>query len=216
VQVLNKRCILWSKAPNVLWRLQHGEMPLGLRSKVFWLHVGTNDLARGGCSEEAVFLGILRLADEIHYHHPDAVIVIQGILPRTSSKDGSLETTTVTRIPHLSLHSHGDHERAHSALEARRRFQLWPSIQNINQQLAAFCEEHPHLIYFDADELFLGSMGNEHYRAKGKVIIADLMPDMIHPSFEGYNIMAKAINKELERIIFDHNEANDIEVKDFS
>jgi lysophospholipase L1-like esterase len=188
-------------------------MPAQLKARVFWILIGTNDLARGGCSEEVVLLGILRLADEIHFQHPDAVVVIQGILPRTSSKDGTLEGKNAALISKLIHPASGDTERAHSALEARSRFQLWPSILNINQQLASFCEKHDHLVYFDANDLFLGSMGNEHYRAKGKTIISDLLPDMIHPSFDGYRIMAKVIKKELGRIIHEHNESNDIETQ---
>jgi hypothetical protein len=33
-------------APNVLWRLMHGEMPKYLNPKVWWLSLGNNDLAR--------------------------------------------------------------------------------------------------------------------------------------------------------------------------
>jgi hypothetical protein len=33
-------------APNVLWRLLHGEMPDYLQPKVWWLSLGNNDLAR--------------------------------------------------------------------------------------------------------------------------------------------------------------------------
>ena len=107
--------------------------------------------------------------------------------------------------------SHGDPERAHSVEEARKLFHLWPSIVHINNEIEKFCTQHDHLIYFDANNLFLGSVGNDHYRTKKKQIIADLMPDMIHPSYSGYKIMAKAISKELKKIIIDHDERNDIE-----
>lgn len=32
--------IAGDKSPNLLWRLQHGEMPKNLKSKVFWLLIG--------------------------------------------------------------------------------------------------------------------------------------------------------------------------------
>jgi lysophospholipase L1-like esterase len=51
-------------------------------SKVYWIHIGTNDFGKGQCSEEAVLLGILRLAEEIHEKSPGSVIVINSILPR--------------------------------------------------------------------------------------------------------------------------------------
>jgi hypothetical protein len=33
-------------APNVLWRLMHGEMPEYFTPKVWWLSLGNNDLGR--------------------------------------------------------------------------------------------------------------------------------------------------------------------------
>ena len=200
-------------------------MPMGLQAKVFWLLIGTNDLEIGGCSEEAVLLGILRLADEINYHHPQSVIVIQGILPRSSVHDGGIiphfqPTTTALSsvvVDPLEHHHHKKHqrhsniERAHTVEEAKDRYSLWPSIQNINQQLAAFCAVHDHLVYFDADAIFLGNTGNEHYQQNNKVIITDLMPDMVHPSYDGYRIMGEVIRKELKRIINDGNESNIVE-----
>jgi hypothetical protein len=33
-------------APNVLWRLMHGEMPDYVTPKVWWLSLGNNDLGR--------------------------------------------------------------------------------------------------------------------------------------------------------------------------
>lgn len=192
----------------------NGEMPETLTSKVFWLLIGTNDLSRGGCSEEAVLLGILRLADEIHFQHPNAVVVIQGILPRTSSLDGTFKGFHSSHIKDSIIHPlHRNQERAHTVDEAKSHFSLWTSIQHINSQLATFCAAHEHLVYFDANDLFLGSMGNEHYKQKEKVIISDLMPDMAHPSFEGYRIMGNAIQKELRQIILQRNEANRIETK---
>lgn len=79
---------------NVLWRIQNGEMPDYLNPSVWWLVVGTNDLAMGQCSEEIVLLGILRVVEEITEMHPLAKIVISSILPMTTDKKG--------RVPNLS------------------------------------------------------------------------------------------------------------------
>lgn len=95
-----------------------------------------------------------------------------------------------------------------------RKHDLWPSIQAINKELELFCQKHDHIVYFDSTELFLGSIGNKHYRQKGQQIISDLMPDFIHLSTEGYRVLYLGIIKELKRIILDHNEANDIEHAD--
>jgi lysophospholipase L1-like esterase len=225
------------KCPNLLWRLQNGEMPANLNAKIFWLLIGTNDLALGGCSEEAVLLGILRLADEIHFHNKDSRIVIQGILPRTKSVDGTLMTldklsksspSSTTRLSsskkknklhHVSAFLHdritskNDPGRAHDPDEAKKKFHLWPSIQHINKELEKFCSNHEHLIYFDSNDLFLGSLGNKHYRTTNMKIISDLMPDMIHPSYDGYRIMANVITKELSKILNDNDEENYIETQ---
>lgn len=37
-------------APNVLWRILHGELPYYLKPQVFWIVLGTNDLAIKQCS----------------------------------------------------------------------------------------------------------------------------------------------------------------------
>jgi len=66
---------------NVLWRLQHDEMPYDFNPKVWWLVLGMNDLTRMQCSEEIVVLGILRVVEEIRLRKPDAKIVINGLLP---------------------------------------------------------------------------------------------------------------------------------------
>ena len=188
---------------NLIWRLQHGEMVQG--AKVYWILAGMNDLDKGGCSEEAVTLGILRAAEEIGYHNPDSIVVIQGILPRSSNPDGSL--TAKGHHKHL-FHRH--HTAEEEAAIARRDFLLWPSIQDINKELAMFCEKSDKFVYFDADKLFLGRQQNAHYQGQMK-IIKELIPDNVHLSVEGHKVLGKAMFQELERIIFDDDEKNDIE-----
>ena len=65
-------------APNLLWRLMNGEMPFGLNPKVWWVHIGINDLSLKGCSEEVVLLGILRVVEEIQNLDPMGIIVINN------------------------------------------------------------------------------------------------------------------------------------------
>merc|ERR1719221_746152 len=66
---------------NVLWRIQHDEMPYDFNPKVWWLVLGMNDLTRLQCSEEIVVLGVLRVAEEIKLRKADAKIVINSLLP---------------------------------------------------------------------------------------------------------------------------------------
>ncbi len=78
--------------PQLLYRIQNDELSnSGLDSKVYWLLIGTNDLSHG-CSEEAVFLGIVKAVEEIRKMRPDSIVVINGLLPRTGRLDGTLMT----------------------------------------------------------------------------------------------------------------------------
>lgn len=175
---------------------------------VFWLALGTSDLARGGCSEDAVVLGILRVAEEIHKEYPMAVVVIQGILPRTSRKDGLLEPRSYHK--HL-LGKH--HTEKYYANMARNAFLLWPSIQVINKQLEEFCEDHEYFVYFDAAAMFLKEVKDPKV-GKTYKIMQDLMSDYVHPSPKGWKLLGKAIRDEYDRIVLDENDENDIEGDD--
>lgn len=186
-------------------------MPRLLNSKIFWLVVGMNDLVRGGCSEEATELGILRVADEIYFTNPNSVIVIQGILPRTNHKDGSLSIKNPA-LPHLFVHHDKNSKMYWTVREAKKKAGFWPSIQNVNAQLEQFCAQHKHLVYFDASSLFLESVGGKNFRSKEKRINKALIREGKLLTLDGYTILGQAIVKELERIIFDDNEANDIEI----
>ncbi|EEC42764.1 predicted protein [Phaeodactylum tricornutum CCAP 1055/1] len=76
-------------APNVLWRLMHGEMTDYFNPKVWWIGLGMNDLSRMQCSEEVVVLGILRVVEEILEKKPNARIVINSLLPMVSARSGA-------------------------------------------------------------------------------------------------------------------------------
>jgi len=195
-------------AANVLWRIEHGELPENLDANIFWLMLGSSDLSRGGCSEEAVVLAILRVAEEIHTKFPQAVVVIQGILPRTSREDGTLEPRSV----HQKLLGKHHNEKYYANM-AQHAFLLWPSIQAVNTELAKFCEEHEYFVYFDAAALFL-----EDYKdpsiGKTHKIIKKYMPDYVHPSPAGWEMLGTAIEQEYNRIVLDEDEENEIVEKE--
>ena len=81
-------------APNVLWRLLHGEMPPQFQPKIWWISLGMNDLARMQCSEEIVVLGILRVVEEIMEQRPYAHIVINSVLPMANVRGGAYPLVT--------------------------------------------------------------------------------------------------------------------------
>jgi hypothetical protein len=155
-----------------------------------------SDLIRGGCSEEAAFLGILRVADEINFHYPDARIVIQGLLPWSRSSDGSLDP-----IPHGFHPLRKSKPTATSLKLALATFSYWPSIQHINSELAKFCAERDHLVFFDVSELFLGSLGNKVYKHGERLIITALLYQGKRLSYLGYSILGTAIQSKLDLMI---------------
>ena len=191
---------------NLLWRVQNGEMPAKLRAKVWWLLIGSNDLDIGECSEEAVVLGILKLADEIAMKQPlGTVVVIQGLLPRSVSQTGSLAPTIDKKEHTFSQGSITTKEYV-----KKDEYPLWPSIEIINKELEEFCAKHDHLVYFDAAKVFIGGMGNEYYQSSRKVVLKELMPDFKHLSVKGHKLLLKVMGKELNRIIYDDDEQNHV------
>ena len=108
---------------------------------VWWLQIGANDLALTQCSEEAVIVGILRLADEIKVQHPESVVVVQSILPRSSSADGHVRAISNSTRASKTLFHHSTREYFKSD-----EYPLWPSIQLINAEVAKFCAKHEHLV----------------------------------------------------------------------
>lgn len=198
--------IAGDSASNLMWRLTHGEMPKELFSKVFWISIGSNDLSRGGCSEEATVLGILRVAEEVAFHNTMSIVVIQGILPRSPNNDGSLVPSKKQVKPLFGK----KHPESYYADLARNRYLLWPSIKAVNKELEDFCEKHDKIVYFDASQLFLGTTSNDRFTSTNGKIIAELMDDYVHPSRQGHQVLNDAMKKQLEDIIFDEDETNDI------
>mmetsp|Transcript_30351 Transcript_30351/g.44061 ORF Transcript_30351/g.44061 Transcript_30351/m.44061 type:complete len:531 (+) Transcript_30351:205-1797(+) len=79
-------------SPNVLWRLQHGEMPMDFNPKIWWIVTGMNDLARTQCSEEVTVIGILRTVEEILERKPNAQIVLNSLFPMVDIRGGANPT----------------------------------------------------------------------------------------------------------------------------
>ena len=82
--------IAGDQSPHLLWRIQNGELPEDLNPKVFWLLIGINDLAVGGCNAETVVIGILGVAEEILKRKPASKLVINGILPFSANRAATL------------------------------------------------------------------------------------------------------------------------------
>lgn len=64
-------------------------------------------------------------------------------------------------------------------------------------------------LFFDASDIFFGSLGNSYYVASEKVLIKELYKsDHVTPSKKGFEILAKVIGKEVVRIVYNHDESN--------
>lgn len=118
-----------NKCPQVLYRLQHGEQDI--QPQVWWLLVGTNDLVSGGCSVEAVLIGILNLLHEIRSRDSNAVLVVNSILPRELLGESSGEL-----------------------LQDDNVF-LWKNVSWVNERLACFVQGQERMEFFNATSIFL-------------------------------------------------------------
>lgn len=74
-------------APNILWRLLHGELPDWFQPKIWWIVMGNTDLSQMQCSEEVVVIGILRIVEYIESQRPNARIVINSLFPMIQTSD---------------------------------------------------------------------------------------------------------------------------------
>ena len=166
-------------APNLLWRIMHGEMPDDLNPRIWWITIGTNDLGATQCSEEVTLLGILRVVEEILNRKPEAQIVINSILPMSQEKSGILEIT-------------GRKGRGRKKKGAATVF--WPSIKAVNKQLQKFADKHKSVKFFDATDIFTEKVGNR------LVIDHTLIEDGVHPTPAGYKAWDKEIIKRIDTI----------------
>ncbi len=162
------------QSPDLLWRIQNGELDNTLNPKVFWLLIGTNDLGNSWCSPEATLLGILRVVEEIREVKPGVPIVINGLFPR-------------------SFHSKGYVSRKQSHLPP-----LWNNILDINEKLREYSDSHDDVEYFDVNDLFFTDIDAKEKNLK---IDQNLMNDFLHPSSVGYKLWGDAIVEKLNVMI---------------
>jgi lysophospholipase L1-like esterase len=168
-----------------LWRLQAGELPPTLQSKVFWVLIGTNDLAHSECYDDAVYMGIIGVVEYIQQQRPGSIIVVNSLLPR---RDATLVDEVkfydTNKIPYVT---------------EVPQFKIWKSIKNVNQKLRQYCEQNKRnkkILFFDATDIFLkkDDSGVEY-------IPRNLMWDFLHPSVAGYRAWAEKITDVLSELL---------------
>jgi lysophospholipase L1-like esterase len=171
-------------SPNVLWRIQNGELPNSLHPKVIWLLLGTNDFGNSWCSPELVLIGILHVVEEIWIRKPNSIIVIHAILPRTFSHKGYVMRGQTSPLPSFV----GNTKQLPS---------LWRDIVAVNEELRRYSAERENVEYVETKLFFVDSSASP----QDLRINSSLMPDYLHPSVEGYERWGEEIVSFLEKII---------------
>jgi len=209
---------------NVLWRIQNGEMPDYLNPSVWWLVLGTNDLAMGQCSEEIVLLGILRVVEEITEMHPDAKIVISSILPMTTDKKGRvppLSGKDKNKVPDHKKHTDERRQlqeelrkfreqnnrylkrrqkkaptlRVRTNVFSWKRISVWPSVAAINAVLKTFCTKHKHIAFFDAYDIFVETTTDDGIPAVREEMVKSF--SLGHPTVVGHTELIKGMSSKM-------------------
>lgn len=168
--------------PNLLWRIQNGEIRTysefhsDTKNKrqsatplVFWVLIGTNDLGNTNCSPDMVVLGIIRIVEELILREPTALIVVNGILPRTFDQSSGYVMQSKDQKQPI----------------------FWPSIKIINAHLQRYADKRgDNIHYYDAAHVFL----TNHTAIDAALRInKSLMTDCLHPSAEGYRLWGAEI-----------------------
>jgi len=112
---------------ELLYRLQQGELPDSLHPPVIWILMGANDLYHG-CSMTSVLAGVINLVEYLYQARPDAIIVINSLLPAL------IPNRTVYEVP-------------------MNEFSEW-----INQKLACYAtasSSPENVLFFNATPLFI-------------------------------------------------------------
>jgi len=146
--------------------MKNGELPEFLHPQVWWILMGSNDLAVG-CSGDVVVAGVIRLVQEIKdhlkHHHAKrgeagkhAPIVMNSILPRAPARLDTNENP------------------------------YWRVTQDVNLRLSCYADITSDVSFANTTKLFIRQ---EHKATEGRDGIY-IHPDMyerdkLHPSVEG-------------------------------
>lgn len=85
------------RIPHLLYRLENGEMDISPQPSLWWVLIGTNDVA-AGCKVEYITAGIIKIVELIREERPQATVVINSLLPRSRGKDEYFEKNSFKAI----------------------------------------------------------------------------------------------------------------------
>ncbi|UBM57994.1 hypothetical protein LAG90_14390 [Marinilongibacter aquaticus] len=73
------------------------------------------------------------------------------------------------------------------------RWKVWPTVEKLNAKMASYCQSHANMYFINPGEAYIGE--------DGKPISALFREDQLHQNEEGYDIWAKYIKAELDRVL---------------
>ncbi|CAB9500672.1 Platelet-activating factor acetylhydrolase IB subunit beta [Seminavis robusta] len=194
---------------NVLYRLIHGEMPRGFEPKIWWVHVGMNDLAREQCSEELVVLGVLRVVEEILNRHPKARVVINALLPMAAlpSAQNEMDCRDATHRHNPTMDKMKHKQKKFKFFRfVEREMPLWTSIYATNKQLFKYSELHDRVAFFDATHIFAERQSDS--RGRYFTLLSDYIDTCGHPTEAGYSRWEDAMVHRIQYLLSELREGN--------
>ena len=96
------------RAPNLQWRLQHGELPEALDVPVIWLMVGTNDIGLDHCNVASTTAGIVHIINTILSRPLVKRLVVSSLFPRGGDSRYWEIHRRVNQQMECFINSHGD------------------------------------------------------------------------------------------------------------
>ena len=127
-----------------------------------------------------VVLGIIRIVEELRLLEPSALVVVNGLLPRTFDQSSGYLMQSKNKKPIL-----------------------WPVIKTINSGLERYADKRDQVYYYDAAHVFL-----KNHTATDSALRIDrpLMTDFLHPSAKGYRLWGADIVSRLDVLLQSYSE----------
>jgi lysophospholipase L1-like esterase len=123
--------IAGDRCTQLLYRLDHHEIPSTLHPKAFWVLIGTNDFLWGSCHADEIVAGNVRVVQRLLQQYPGTTVFVQSVLPVSRSRLVN-----------------GD---------ASPAAQSWDVYPDINRRLECYALSTPNVTFVNVTQLFLSS-----------------------------------------------------------
>jgi lysophospholipase L1-like esterase len=174
-------CHTTLKIPQLLYRMQNGELALPTPPKVWWVLIGINDLLSGGCSKETILVGLLRIIQELQLPQHQS-----SSTPSSANTNNKKQKTWIVMNSLLPM---GDWTMA-------RYRKIWQMTTWINQRLECYVQGLDHVSFYNATDVFLMPY-TINQTVTEFIVNQPLMHDLLHPSPDGQRLWGQAIVKHV-------------------